>query len=204
MKYISTASFLVLVACFVLLFLQHCRHSDSVSGRDTLENNIIINYDSSKQIIVKPNIYNSYSIKLDAGEFPTGLDTSGLAPMIAEIVKAYFEKHVDVDVRRDSNIEATIQDTIFTNRRIGRLFTYKLLKPQVIHSTAVLSDKRRSKVYFGFAAGIPDNELKIDLSTALILPNDRIIGLDYDITSNNPTLQRIKLRYLHKISIKPP
>jgi hypothetical protein len=38
------------------------------------------------------------------------------------------------DVRRDTNIEATITDTIYQNEIVGRSFAYKILRPTIVNT----------------------------------------------------------------------
>lgn len=182
----------ILIAAILLIFFFGRGRfvGSSSSGRDTIFSSIVLKYDSTQHQIVQPTIQNHYKIEINAADLPKVIDS-------AAVVADYFTKYGDVDVRRDSFIEARITDTIFMNRRIGRLFTYKLLSAAAIHQTVILDDRARARLYCGGFAGNSGSKLSAGLSLSLISgKQENQFGFDYDLINRFPDGFRIRFQKL--------
>lgn len=182
---------LLIIAIILIFFFARGRFSgSSSSSRDTIFSTITLKYDSTQRMILQPVIQNHYKIEVNQADLPKDIDS-------AAVVKDYFSKYVDQDVRRDSFIEASIQDTIFMNRRIGRLFTYKLLKPVAVTQTAMVEDRSRARLYCGGFAGNSSDKLSAGLSISMIAgKQENQFGIDYDLVNKFPEGFRIRIQKL--------
>lgn len=73
------------------------------------------------------------------------LDTLALT----RIIESWFTHYYYSQTLRDSNIEASIKDTISQNRIISRHFTYKILRPDSIVTSTITQPKNNNNIYAG-------------------------------------------------------
>lgn len=79
---------------------------------------------------------------------PTPVDTPA-------IIRAYFMAHYYEQCIEDSNIIATIQDTVFNNSITHRTFSYRLLRPTaIVTNTIVKQPEDRNSWFLGFGSAV--------------------------------------------------
>lgn len=193
---INFNTLLLIVAIGILIFYRGPGGGGSSSGRDTILNQIIIKYDSLDRQIppsVNPKNYYSFNIQLDHRD---SLDIPQVIDSL-QVVMDYYSKHVDVDIRRDSNLEVTIQDTISRNRRIGRYFSYKILRPFAEQHILIREDRSSTRLYLGAFGGNQMAQFSAGPSIGLIAgKSENLYGVDYDVFSKFPDNIRISFKKL--------
>lgn len=87
------------------------------------------------------------TLAADSGK-PFTIDT-------AAIISAFFTAHYYEQVIEDSNLIATIADTVFNNEITHRSFSYRLLRPTAINTTTIIKQpEARNNWYLGFGSTV--------------------------------------------------
>lgn len=135
------------VALIVSLLMQ-CPHvtkkgsSTTVFETDTITKLEYIT-DTFKITSIGPVIHDTSFI-----EIPANIDT-------AAIIRDYFTQYIGTDTLIDSNLFATITDTISGNKITGRSFSYRWLKPTtintIVNNTTIINSKARLYIGLNFS-----------------------------------------------------
>lgn len=155
-------NYLILAGVIIILIFIWRRYAPSnniETGGDTLTSIITYKYDTTVYHVDRVNIYH-YST--DSIFLPVKVDTS-------QVIKDYFTKYVYSDTIRDTNILATITDTVFKNSILHRAFDYRLLRPTQIITTTIVAPAM-SKIYLEGITGLNKDQvtqltLKLDFFT---------------------------------------
>ena len=92
-------------------------------------------YDTTEVEIIKevPKVVETIHYR-DVTKLVTIRDTLTKHDTLAIVTQWMDSLKTFKDVRRDTNIEATITDTIYQNEIVGRSFAYKILRPTIVNT----------------------------------------------------------------------
>lgn len=108
-------------------------------------------------------------------QLPADIDT-------VYVLKEHFGQFTYKQVVRDSNLEATIFDTVSQNKIVGRGFSYKILRPAEIQYITNIP-KPKMKLFAGVVIGanIPPDKLVAAPSLMLLTKREHLYGYSYDV-----------------------
>ena len=142
---------LLFFACLAsMFFVGYKVHEDiSNTGRDTTRT-IVQRFDSTIHVITSTPGTTSTNehtiIKSDSTVYMVPvIDTAA----IHQIIESWFTHYYYAQTLRDSNIEATISDSIAQNRITHRKFSYKILRPDSIVTLTITQPKNNTNLYAG-------------------------------------------------------
>lgn len=173
----------------LVLFMEKCNCKDCGSVTEktvTIRKNV---WDTVTKKIAVP-----YPVKSDSVivEVPAKVDT-------AAILKRYFNVYYYCQTIADTNLRATIEDSVTKNSIVNRTFKYQWLKPTqitTVNTTPVKIPEDRMALYPGIFAGSSTIGDKLGFGIELMLKTkkERIYGIGYDLLQ-----RRIEARASMKI-----
>lgn len=165
------------IAFIIVLFFWYNTNKEESSqvSSKTIVNNY---YDSSIKIVpVKSFIPVTFTVQV-----PTKIDT-------AAILKDYFSKTFYPRVFQDSNLVATINDSVTQNRLIPGQLKYQWLKPiktvETTTNTVTPSPKQKMNLYFGGFLNVNKNYIQgFGPEIYLTTRTNLLLKANYDIKNN--------------------
>lgn len=152
MKDYNYIGWLIAIALLIYIYVsqQHCGSGTQQADTST---SVVYAYDNNTYTPPVPSPTPRTSVsRLPA---PSADSAKQLTPVdTAAIIRAYFMAHYYEQCIEDSNIIATISDTVFNNNITWRNFSYRLLRPTAIHTTTIKPVEARNQLYAGFGAGV--------------------------------------------------
>lgn len=185
-----------LAIIFAFLFLQQCG-SGSCPDIKTISDTLTVQkWDSATKEISVPKPYPVPGATVIV-EVPQDVDT-------AAILQKYFNKYYYEQTFSDTNLRATVKDTVTQNSIAHRTFTYQWIKPTsttTIINKPVEVPKKRMALYAGGFAGastIGDNA-GFGPSLSLQTKKRTMYDINYDILLRRVEIgAKIKLQLHHE------
>jgi hypothetical protein len=153
MKDYNYIGWLIAIALLIYIYVSQ-RHCGSVTQHADTSTTVVYVYDTNTYTPqVPPPTPRSSVIRLPA---PAAASDKPLTPVdTAAIVHAYFMAHFYEQTIQDSNITATIRDSVYNNNITWRNFSYRLLRPTaIITNTIIKPVEARNQLYAGFGASV--------------------------------------------------
>jgi hypothetical protein len=179
--------YLILIG--IIVYLSECNPKPKVCNDNIeIKSDTLYVYDTTiKEIKV------SYPLPKDTEyvEIPVNIDT-------LEILKDYYAKIYYNQTISDSNLIATIEDSVSQNRIFHRKFNYQWLKPTTIINNEIKQPtKENVKLYLGVELGGNINTFNLSPTVRLSTPKGNLYGFRYGIID-----QTYNLEFSKKISFK--
>jgi hypothetical protein len=178
MKDYNYIGWLIAIGLLIYIFVsqEHCGSSTQQADTST---RVVYVYDTNTHTPHVP----TPQPRTSTSRLPAPSADSGkpLVPIdTAAILRAYFTAHYYVQEICDTNIEATIRDSVYNNLITWRDFSYRLLRPTAIQTTNIIKQpEARSKFYAGFGASVG------------VLGSSPTIGPELLLTSKKNTAFRV-------------
>lgn len=137
-----------------------------------------------------PWYHHVYDTTIYVDTLPFNIDTNA-------VVKAFYAKHCYTREWADTNISVKLQDVISRNRPIDNVFTYKILRPQVINIYEGDKITNYSR-YIYIGGGINTKDIKRTTIDALYAGKKGAFGIGYAPIANEFTIKG----YVQLIKIK--
>lgn len=167
---------IVIVSIFlIMLWFNKCGpgHNDAQGG-DTLMSTITYKFDTTIHHVESVNIYHHSS---DTIYLPVKVDTE-------QVIKDYYTKYAYNDTISDTNIVATITDTLFKNSIFHRSFDYRLLRPTQIISTVIVAPTSPHFFLEGITGVNVDRVTQLSLKIDFISKKNQLFTAGWDFKNH--------------------
>jgi len=179
---------------FLVLFLQRCGTGSCPEIKKTADTVTVIRFDSVPKKITVPKPFPVPGTTVII-EVPANIDT-------AKILQLYFNKNYYSQIIGDTNLRATITDTISQNSIVHRTFSYQLLRP--VSTTTIINKtvevpKKQMALYAGIFGGITPagQAIGFGINASLITKKRMLYDIRYDLLQ-----QRIEFGVHFKIQFR--
>lgn len=95
----------------------------------------------------------------------------------AKILAKFYAKHIYTRTFEDSNLKATIKDTISENKPSQAMFTYQLLKPTQIIVNNEINLKPVNKYFIGATAR---SDTSLSINAFMLTKKETLLGVGFD------------------------